>query len=136
MSLRKKKKHGVEVNMSSMTDIIFMLLIFFMLTSTLIKYLPFKLPDSSQRTNAKIKTTVGIEKSGRLTVNEKPVNMNQLEALLRASMALSADKTSPTITIAAEVGVPFEQVTKIMAVANRLKQERFWQLRQSNDFLM
>ena len=107
--------------MSSMTDIIFMLLIFFMLTSTLIKYLPFKLPESNQRTNAKIKTTVGIEKNGRLTVNDKSVNINQLEALLRASLAISSDKASPTITIAAEVGVPFEQVTKVMAIANRLK---------------
>ncbi len=121
MSLRKKKKHAAEVNMSSMTDIIFMLLIFFMLTSTLIKYLPFKLPESNQRTNAKIKTTVGIEKNGRLTVNDKSVNINQLEALLRASLAISSDKASPTITIAAEVGVPFEQVTKVMAIANRLK---------------
>ena len=107
--------------MSSMTDIIFMLLIFFMLTSTLIKYLPFKLPESSQRTNAKIKTTVGIEKNGRFTVNDKSVNINQLEALIRASLAISSDKASPTITIAAEVGVPFEQVTKVMAIANRLK---------------
>lgn len=121
MSLRKKKKHVAEVNMSSMTDIIFMLLIFFMLTSTLIKYLPFKLPESNQRTNAKIKTTVGIEKNGRLTVNDKSVNINQLEALLRASLTISSDKASPTITIAAEVGVPFEQVTRVMAIANRLK---------------
>ena len=121
MSLRKKKKHAAEVNMSSMTDIIFMLLIFFMLTSTLVKYLPFRLPESNQRTNAKIKTTVGIEKSGRLTVNDQTVTASQLEALLKASLAISPDKPNPTITIAAEVGVPFEQVTKVMAIANRLK---------------
>jgi biopolymer transport protein ExbD len=121
MALRKKKKHAAEVNMSSMTDIIFMLLIFFMLTSTLIKYLPFKLPESSQRTNAKIKTTVGIEKSGRLTVNDQIVNAAQLESLLKASLAISPDKPNPTITIAAEEGVPFGQITKVMAVANRLK---------------
>ncbi len=121
MALRKKKKHGAEVNMSSMTDIIFMLLIFFMLTSTLIKYLPFKLPESSQRTNAKIKTTVGIEKSGRLTVNDQTVSAAQLEPLLKASLAISPDKPNPTITIAAEEGVPFGQITKVMAVANRLK---------------
>lgn len=107
--------------MSSMTDIIFMLLIFFMLTSTLVKYLPFKLPESNQRTNAKIKTTVGIEKSGRLTVNDQPISAAQLEPLIKASLAISPDKENPTITIAAEVGVPFDQVTKIMAVANRLK---------------
>lgn len=107
--------------MSSMTDIIFMLLIFFMLTSTLVKYLPFKLPESNQRTNAKIKTTVGIEKSGRLTVNDQTVSAAQLEPLIKASLAISPDKESPTITIAAEEGSPSGELKKIMAIASRLK---------------
>jgi biopolymer transport protein ExbD len=121
MALRKKKRHNAEMNMSSMTDIIFMLLIFFMLTSTLVKYLPFALPKSDQRTNANVKTIVGIEKSGKVTVNDQAVRMEQLEGLVRSSLALAPDKSNPTVTIAAEVGVPFEQVTKVMAVANRLK---------------
>lgn len=121
MSLRKKRKHAAEVHMSSMTDIIFMLLIFFMLTSTLVKYLPFKLPESNQRTNAKIKTTVGIEKSGRLTVNDQTVSAAQLEPLIKASLAISPDKESPTITIAAEEGSPSGELKKIMAIASRLK---------------
>jgi biopolymer transport protein ExbD len=121
MALRKKKKHGGEVNMSSMTDIIFMLLIFFMLTSTLVKYLPFTLPKSDQRTSAGIKTIVSIEKGGKLAVNNQPVSFNQLEALVRASLAIAADKANPTVTIAAEIGVPFGEVTKVMGVANRLK---------------
>jgi biopolymer transport protein ExbD len=121
MALRKKKRHGGEVNMSSMTDIIFMLLIFFMLTSTLVKYLPFTLPKSDQRTSAGIKTIVSIEKGGKLAVNNQPVSFNQLEALVRASLTIAADKANPTVTIAAEVGVPFGEVTKVMGVANRLK---------------
>jgi biopolymer transport protein ExbD len=121
MALRKHKKHVGEVNMSSMTDIIFMLLIFFMLTSTLVKYLPFTLPKSDQRTSAGIKTIVSIEKGGKLAVNNQPVSFNQLEALVRASLAIAADKANPTVTIAAEVGVPFGEVTKVMGVANRLK---------------
>lgn len=121
MSLRKHKKHAGEVNMSSMTDIIFMLLIFFMLTSTLVKYLPFTLPKSDQRTSASVKTIVSIEKGGKLAVNDQPVRYEQLEALIRASIAIAPDKSNPTVTIAAEIGVPFEQVTRVMAVANRLK---------------
>lgn len=110
-----------EVNMSSMTDIIFMLLIFFMLTSTLVKFLPFQLPKSDQRTNASIKTTVSVEKNGRMTVNDVQITPQQLEAALRQSLQKSPDKTAPTITVAAEMGVPFEQVTRILAVTNRLK---------------
>ena len=78
-------------------------------------------PANWRKLLTKIKTTVGIEKNGRLTVNDQTVNPSQLESLLKASLAISPDKPNPTITIAAEVGVPFEQVTKVMAVANRLK---------------
>ena len=121
MPIRRRKKHMGEINMSSMTDIIFMLLIFFMLTSTLVKFLPFQLPKSDQRTSAAIKTTVSIEKNGRMTINDRQILPTQLEAALRIALTNSPDKGNPSITIAAEMGVPFEQVTRIMAVANRLK---------------
>ncbi len=118
MPIRRKKKHQGEVNMSSMTDIIFMLLIFFMLTSTLVKFLPFKLPESDQRTTGNAKTIVSVEKNGRLMVNNVPVISANLEPTLRAAVRA---QEQPTITIAAETGVPFEQVTRLMAIANRLK---------------
>ena len=118
MPIRRKKKHQGEVNMSSMTDIIFMLLIFFMLTSTLVKFLPFKLPESDQRTTGNAKTIVSVEKNGRLMVNNVPVISANLEPTLRAAVRA---QEQPTITIAAEMGVPFEQVTRLMAIANRLK---------------
>ena len=104
--------------MSSMTDIIFMLLIFFMLTSTLVKFLPFKLPESDQRTTGNAKTIVSVEKNGRLMVNNVPVIPANLEPTLRAAVRA---QEKPTITIAAETGVPFDQVTRLMAIANRLK---------------
>ena len=120
MPIRTRKKRHVEVNMSSMTDIIFMLLIFFMLTSTLVKFFPFKLPESDQRTTGNVKTTISIEKSGRYMVNNQVVPIQNLEATVRASLANVGSK-EPVLTIAAEVGVPFEQVTKLMAIANKFK---------------
>ena len=107
--------------MSSMTDIIFMLLIFFMLTSTMVKFIQYKLPESSQRTTSSIKTIVGIQKSGKFTVNYKVVDYTRLEATLRATIGVAPVGVTPTVTIAAEVGVPFAEVTKVMAVASRLK---------------
>jgi biopolymer transport protein ExbD len=125
MPIRKKKKHMAEVNMSSMTDIIFMLLVFFMLTSTLVKFMQYKLPESDQRTKNKVSTIVGIEKTGRLTVNNYPVRGEQLEATLRSALYANGRvvlmNPAPSVTIAAEIGVPFEDVNKIMILANRLK---------------
>ena len=120
MPIRSRKKRHVEVNMSSMTDIIFMLLIFFMLTSTLVKFFPFKLPEPDQRTTGNVKTTISVEKSGRFMVNNQVVPAANLEATVRQSLANVGAK-EPVLTIAAEVGVPFEQVTKLMAIANKFK---------------
>jgi biopolymer transport protein ExbD len=121
MPLRKKQRHIAEVNMSSMTDIIFMLLIFFMLTSTLVKFLDFELPKSDSRTNTPVKTTINIRKNGKLAVNEKTVTYETMETTLRAVLGPNPDKTNSTIAIAAEKGVTSGEVTKAMMVANRLK---------------
>ena len=121
MSIRSHKKRHVEVNMSSMTDIIFMLLIFFMLTSTLVKFFPFRLPESSQRTTGNVKTTISIEKSGRYMVNNQVVPMQNLEATVRASLASVQTEGQPVLTIAAELGVTTGQLLPLIAIANKFK---------------
>ena len=120
-SIRGQKKRHVEVNMSSMTDIIFMLLIFFMLTSTLVKFFPFKLPESDQRTTGNVKTTISIEKSGRYMVNNQVVPKENLEATVRASLASVASDGQPVLTIAAEMGVTTGQLLPLIAIANKFK---------------
>lgn len=121
MPIRDRKKKHVEVNMSSMTDIIFMLLIFFMLTSTLVKFFPFKLPESDQRTTGNVKTTISVEKSGRFMVNNQVVPMANLEATVRASLANVANDGKPVLTIAAEIGVTTGQLLPLIAIANKFK---------------
>ena len=121
MSIRSHKKRHVEVNMSSMTDIIFMLLIFFMLTSTLVKFFPFKLPESDQRTTGTVKTTISIEKGGRYMVNNQVVPKENLEATVRASLASVASDGQPVLTIAAEIGVTTGQLLPLIAIANKFK---------------
>jgi biopolymer transport protein ExbD len=124
MAIRhREKRAAAEVNMSSMTDIIFMLLIFFMLTSTLVKFFGFEIPESDSRTNTPVKLTVNMEKSGKVTVGDRNIaSMGDLEKELRNAIAASHEAgTMPTVTIAAEKGVPFGDVTKVMTVCNNLK---------------
>ncbi|MCB0682601.1 MAG: biopolymer transporter ExbD, partial [Saprospiraceae bacterium] len=52
MALKKRSKVSAEFSMSSLTDIIFLLLIFFMLTSNFVKIQPFELPESDSKTVA------------------------------------------------------------------------------------
>ena len=81
MNLRNRSKISAEFNMSSMTDLVFLLLIFFMLTSTLVtsSALDVTLPQSKAQTVKKSTITVTINKDLQLSVNENIVSSNDLE---------------------------------------------------------
>ena len=105
--------------MSSLTDIIFLLLIFFMLTSTLIR-IQVNLPESESKTVAASSVVVTIDQSGRHRVGEKAVPRAALEReLSNAIRDNKGDQEDFTITIAAEVGTPFDYVVDVMQIASR-----------------
>lgn len=107
--------------MSSLTDIIFLLLIFFMLTSTLVRIQPFKLPESDSKTVASTSIVVTIEQNGKHTVNNNEVPARQMEKALRMAVRTSDNRENATVTIVAEMGTPFDEVMRVMKIANRLK---------------
>jgi biopolymer transport protein ExbD len=121
MGLKKRNKVSAEFSMSSLTDIIFLLLIFFMLTSTLVRIQPFELPKSDSKTVASTSIVVSIEKSGKYTVNGNEVPSRQLENALRMEVRTSDNRENAGVTIVAEVGTPFDNVVRIMKIASRLK---------------
>ena len=71
VGLKKRNKVSAEFSMSSLTDIIFLLLIFFMLTSTLVKIQPFDLPKSDSKTVASTSVVVTVDKGGKHTLNNE-----------------------------------------------------------------
>lgn len=121
MGLNKRNKVSAEFSMSSLTDIIFLLLIFFMLTSTLVKIQPFDLPESDSKTVAATSVVVTIDKSGKYTLNNKDISASALERGLRQKVGESDNKESLSVTIVAEVGTPFDNVVKVMNIAARLR---------------
>ena len=107
--------------MSSLTDIIFLLLIFFMLTANFVRIQPFELPKSDSKTVASTSIVVSIDKKGTFTVNNQEVSKRNVENTLRLALRNSDNQTNAVITIVAEVGTPFDNVVHIMEAANRLK---------------
>lgn len=107
--------------MSSLTDIIFLLLIFFMLTSNFVKIQPFELPKSDSKTVAATTAVVTIDRNGVFTVLNQEVDSRALERILRQELRKTENQKDVTVTIVAEVGTPFEEVVKVMNVAARLK---------------
>ena len=106
--------------MSSLTDIIFLLLIFFMLTSSMIQ-ISVELPESSSKTVAPTDYTVMMTKDGAIKFNGKPARMKDIRGLIQSANIKAENKEYATVAIVAEVGVPWQQVNEVMGIASALK---------------
>ena len=84
MAIKRKSKINPNFNMSSMTDIFFLLLLFFMISSTLINpnALKLLLPKSTNQTSDKPVTVVSIDKNYTFYLNEKVIPFSMLERRL------------------------------------------------------
>ncbi|NPA46354.1 MAG: biopolymer transporter ExbD [Chlorobi bacterium] len=118
MNIRGRNKVSAEFSMSSMTDIVFLLLIFFMLTSTLVTTdaLDLVLPKAKGKTEKSQDVSVSITKDLTFYIDKKPVKKENLETLLKARLQKSE---KPVIILRAEEGVPIEEAVYVMDIANR-----------------
>lgn len=121
MGLKKRSKVSAEFSMSSLTDIIFLLLIFFMLTSSLVKFDQFDLPSSNSQTMAPTNIVVTAETNGKYSVNGKSTPKRALKGAISRTKQGMGNESGATLTIVAEVGVPFDRVVEMMTIANSLK---------------
>jgi biopolymer transport protein ExbD len=122
MGLKRRSKVSAEFSMSSLTDIIFLLLIFFMLTSSLVRVNAFDLPESDSKTVAAQSVVVTIRKDGTHLVNDKEVSPGRISMAIRSVTASSpVNRENTTVTIAAEKGTPFDYVLNVMKTANNLR---------------
>ncbi len=120
MNFRGRNKVTPEFNMSSMTDIVFLLLIFFMIASTLVttNAIDILLPKASGKTENKKSVAVSIKKDLTYYIDQKRVGKSVLENELLAALS---SQEKPTIVLRAEKSVPVENVVKVMDIANRNK---------------
>lgn len=118
MNLRGRNKVSATFSMSSMTDIVFLLLIFFMLTSPVItpEALDLILPKAKGKTTNKHNLSVSINKDLEIYINKDRVSESSLERNLIDKLK---DTENPTIILRAEEGVPVEKAVKVMDIANR-----------------
>jgi biopolymer transport protein ExbD len=120
MNLRGRNKVSAEFSMSSMTDIVFLLLVFFLLTSPAITpdALDLILPKANGKTSNVQKASVSITKDGAYYVDKERVSEYSIEGELQK---LLAGQEEPTIVLRAEEGVPIEDAVFVMDIANRNK---------------
>jgi len=120
MALRSRNKVTPNFNMSSMTDIVFLLLIFFMLTSTLVSpnALKLLLPNSKAKTLEKQTISISITKDIQFYINELPVLENKIEQELKL---IINNEQEPAIILHTDKSVAIEHVVKVMDIAYRNK---------------
>lgn len=120
MNLRGRNKVSAEFSMSSMTDIVFLLLVFFLLTSPTItpNALDLILPKASGKTSNVQKASVSITKDRAFYVDNERISEYSIEKELNRILA---GQEEPTIILRAEEGVPIEDAVFVMDIANRNK---------------
>jgi biopolymer transport protein ExbD len=120
MNLRGRNKINPTFNMSSMTDIVFLLLIFFMLTSTLVTVsaIDVLLPKAGGKTENSSSIAVSITDKSLFYIDKTKVSALKLESEILKKIGTDKQKT---IIIRGDKEVPYRNIMKVIDIANRNK---------------
>lgn len=119
MNLRGRNKISPEFNMSSMTDVVFLLLIFFMIASTLAKQLDtieVKLPQAKGKTENRRSIAVTINENNRFYIDGKQVAKSAVKGQLLATLKVQEERV---IVLRAQKDVAIDEVVYVMNIANQ-----------------
>lgn len=118
MALSARNKISVNFSSVGMTDVVFNLLIFFMLTSTLVhpNALKLQLPKGSMQTSAKPQTTVSITSDLRLYVESQQVDFKDLENVLKQKLG---NNPETFIALHTDQSVPIGTVAQVLNIAQK-----------------
>ncbi len=116
MKLKGRNKVSPDFSMSSMTDIVFLLLIFFMLTANSPNALDLLLPKAKGKSTNTQNVSVSIDKNLQYFVNNERINGEYIEIELRKALK---DQENPTIILRAEESVAIKEAVNVMDIANR-----------------
>lgn len=116
MKIRGRNKVSPEFSMSSMTDIVFLLLVFFMITANSPNALDLLLPKAKGKSTNTQNVSVSINKDLSYFIDKKPIDVANLEQELRTALQ---GVDNPTIILRVEESVPIEKAVTVMDIANQ-----------------
>ena len=119
MAIKMRNQRSVQFSMASMSDLVFLLLIFFMLTSTLIAPQAIKLllPTSESRTLARQTVTVYINEQLQVFLEENPVDLATLQTGL---IQMLANETTASVVLRADRTVPIQDIVSVIDIVNNI----------------
>ncbi|MDD4576060.1 MAG: biopolymer transporter ExbD [Bacteroidales bacterium] len=121
MAINTRNKRSLEFNSASMSDLVFLLLIFFMITSTLVSPNAVKLllPQSNSKTMAKQNVTVYIQEPNLFYIGETPIEIDQLETKLGEELVKEAD-VDATVVLRADRLVAVQDIILVIDAINAI----------------
>ena len=122
MAIKSRNKRKIDFNSSSMSDLVFLLLIFFMLTSTLVAPNAIKLllPSSNSKTMSKQTITVYVDDRNQYYIGEKPIKESELQTEISAELA---NQIEGTVVIRSDKSVAVQYIVNIIDAVNEINQK-------------
>jgi biopolymer transport protein ExbD len=120
MKLKKRNKASAAFNMASLTDIIFLLLIFFVINSEMPNALKLILPNASGKTPASKSITVALSNDLTYMINNKVVLYEDVRSSLEGEIAKS-NSDEPTVVLKIDKDVALEKAVELLDIGNQLK---------------
>ena len=118
--IKSQNQIRIESNSSSMSDLVFLLLIFFMITSTLISPNAVKLllPESSSKTMAKHNVTVYVDEANNFYVGETAVSVDQLQPMIAAGIEPGVDDAC--VVLRSDKTVQVQYIVNVIDAVNEI----------------
>lgn len=124
MNFRHRKAEELDVNITPLIDVVFLLLIFFMVSTTFDRQseLNIELPEASGEIteSEKVEIEIFIGPTGKFTINGNEVINTQIDTLLRAMREAAGDDSDPRIIISADKNATHQAVMTAMDAARQL----------------
>ena len=122
--LQSRNQIKIETSSSTMSDLVFLLLIFFMITSTLISPNAVKLllPESGSKTMAKQNVTVYIDENYHFQVGDTPTELEGLQPLIEQGIEPGIEDAC--VVLRSDKSVPVQYVVKVIDAVNAINNEK------------
>jgi len=133
MNIRRKRHFKAEVSTSSLNDIMFFLLLFFLIVSSLANpnVIKLLLPNSKSAQNLnKQQITISVTKDKQYFIDNRQINFSDIEPLLKSRIG-SLDE--PTVILRLESSLTVQDLIDVLEIGNRLKVKMLIATNKKND---
>jgi biopolymer transport protein ExbD len=121
MNIKRKLKSHTEVHTGPLNDILFILLMFFLIVSTLANPNVVKVDNPKGKNDTKVKQTivVSIDKNRQMYIQQRPISVDSLESELRRAFEGKTD--TPVVALNVDTAAFYGDFFKVLNIAKKLK---------------